>query len=94
MRQHALQIAGSANSAGIEVHDLVPVFRGEENPSRFYAADGHFSEEGACFVAAGFSDNLAHDVRSKPGRLNLTELTRGKDQSAGKQHSDPDTFTD
>jgi hypothetical protein len=45
------QVVDAAAGANVNLIDLVPIFEGETNPRRFYAADGHFSEEGADFVA-------------------------------------------
>lgn len=52
------QVLNSADAAGIDVIDLVPVFDAEENPKRFYAIDAHFSEEGADFVADLIAERL------------------------------------
>ena len=49
---------GLFEEAGVEVLDLVPVFHGEPNPARFYAADGHFSAEGSRFIAGWLADRL------------------------------------
>lgn len=52
------RVLKAAEEAGVEVLDLVPVFHGEPNPARFYAADGHFSAEGSRFIAGWLADRL------------------------------------
>jgi hypothetical protein len=45
------RVIKQAKDQGIEVIDLVEAFRSESNPARFYAADAHFSDEGAAYAA-------------------------------------------
>lgn len=52
------QVVDAANGADVDMIDLVPIFEADANPRRFYAADGHFSEEGADFVAEMLSETL------------------------------------
>jgi hypothetical protein len=44
-------VLDAAQSAGVQVIDLVEAFKGEQNAARYYAANGHFSEDGSEFVA-------------------------------------------
>lgn len=50
------QVVDAANTADVDMIDLVPIFGAQDDPRRFYAADGHFSVEGADFVAAVLAD--------------------------------------
>ncbi len=62
------QIIGAAKAADVNMIDLVPIFGNQENPRRFYAADGHFSEEGADFVATVLSEALYGDAKERGGK--------------------------
>jgi hypothetical protein len=84
-------VLAAAREAGVEVVDLVPRFAGDEAPTRFYAANGHFSEEGAKQTARILAEHIARTVAAEatsstgrqPGQLTAgSPLTRPKDASA------------
>ena len=52
------QVVDAAAAADVGFIDLIPTFRTDANPERFYADDGHFSEEGADFIAGVLSKAL------------------------------------
>lgn len=54
------KVLEAAAAAGIDVVDLVELFRGESHPEAFFAPDAHFSERGATFAAAAISDKIGH----------------------------------
>jgi hypothetical protein len=58
-------VLAAAREAGVEVVDLVPRFAEDEAPTRFYAANGHFSEEGAKQTARILADYLARTVAAE-----------------------------
>lgn len=72
------KVLSAAGKAGVDVLDLVSVFRGEPDPTRFYAPNGHFSEEGARFVAGLISSRIEGEPdrrRSRPSSATLAEET-------------------
>lgn len=66
----------AAEKEGVDVIDLTEAFRRQTDPAAMYAADGHFSRDGASFVAS----LLARDARSHPDVPALPDTT-----FAGKQ---------
>lgn len=88
------RVLEAASEAGIEVLDLVPVLHGEKKPARFYAPDGHFSEEGARFVATWLADNLRQGVQYERGQLNVTKMKYGDGQRAGNAVVEAGEFLD
>ena len=72
LRQMVLEAAAAAD---VDVIDLTPIFHGEPKPKqRFYAANGHFSEEGADFAAAIVANALRDD-----GQDRLVDRSSGDD---------------
>lgn len=56
------KVLDAAARAGVEVVDLVPIFREEAAPMRFYHADGHFNEQGAAVAAEALAERLNSSV--------------------------------
>lgn len=57
-------VLDAARAADVEVIDLTPIFAEEPNTrQRLYAANGHFSEEGADFVADIVADIIGSDEK-------------------------------
>ncbi len=57
------QVVDAAKAADVDIVDLVPIFWTDANPRRFYATNGHFSEEGADFVATMLSESIDGDIK-------------------------------
>ena len=56
--QLRLKVVNAAESAGVDVIDLVPIFQAGAPSSNFYAADSHFNARGAAHVAKILVDHL------------------------------------
>lgn len=61
--QHSL-VRAAADNAGVPFIDLVEIFDSHDNPYSLYAADSHFSKEGAA-IAAGAIANHVNKVQSE-----------------------------
>ena len=59
------EVRAAAREAGVEVVDLVPRFAEDEAPRRFYAPDGHFSEEGARRTAQILAEHIAQSMAAE-----------------------------
>ena len=57
-------VQDAVNKAGIPFVDLSKVFSAQDNPYGLYAADAHFSEEGASLAAKVIAEHVK-DMQSK-----------------------------
>jgi hypothetical protein len=57
------------------VIDLVEAFKGEQNAARYYAANGHFSEDGSEFVARTIAAALSKSGSKTSGQDDLPATT-------------------
>jgi SGNH hydrolase-like domain, acetyltransferase AlgX len=58
------RVVKAAKANGIDVIDLVEAFRQEDSPSKFYAADAHFTDEGAAFAADAIERHITEGEKT------------------------------